>query len=551
MKTIQLKLYDKKAETFRISDQETIQDIACKLLLPYPVFAARRNHQNSSLTTVPAQGDLIELLDIRDSYAHQIYQESLCLLYTKAVHDVLGEVSVIIANSLGKGLFTQIKGQKIASNTVRKIENTMRKWVKEALPFTDNLLTYQQAILTSQRLGMKNDNNLLSSLEEKPSVHLIGCGKEKFFYTHSLVPDASYLSIFRLKPYKTGILLRFPHPFSPNTLPIFCPQELLYKAFSRETLWEKNIGISYAIDLNEKNIRNEMDSLILLAEALHEKEIGIIAERIRRQKKRLILIAGPSSSGKTSFAKRLAIQLRVRGINSLYLGTDDYFKNRDETPLLENGERDYESINALDVHLFNTHIHDLLAGNRVTLPRYDFYAGKKVYGERQEQLEKNQPIIIEGIHALNPILTSALAKQDKYHIYISPLTQLNIEPQKRVSTSDARLLRRILRDHRTRGYSPEETIRSWKNVRKGEETFIFPYSDQADYFFNSSTIYELAVLKGQVSPLLQDISSHSDVYGEAQRLLSFLAFFRTYTSFEAIPSHSILREFLGGSVLVS
>ena len=289
----------------------------------------------------------------------------------------------------------------------------------------------------------------------------------------------------------------------------------------------------------------------MLHEALHEKKISDIADQIKQENKRIILICGPSSSGKTSFAKRLCIQMRVIGLRPLYLGTDDYFVERSETVLDENGEKDYESIRAVDIDLFNQQINELLNGQKVDIPTFDFINGTKVFGQRIVSIDKNQPIVIEGIHALNQILTRDIDDAEKFKIYISPLTSLNIDHINRIPTTDARMLRRLVRDHQFRGRPASQTICDWPKVRKGEDQNIFPFIDQADIFFNTNYIYELAVLKKYAEPLLESVQPEEKEYAEAQRMLSFLRFFEKIEDDSAIANQSILREFIGGSILLS
>lgn len=333
-------------------------------------------------------------------------------------------------------------------------------------------------------------------------------------------------------------------------IPVYEDQKLLYDAFSVATQWEKLMGVSFVYELNEKIKNNEYQNLIMLQEALHEKKISDIADRIKSEKKRIILISGPSSSGKTSFAKRLCIQLSVIGLKPLYLGTDDYFVERSESPVDENGEKDFECIQCVDIPLFNSQMNDLLNGKKVDIPTFDFIHGTKVFGKRIVSLEKKQPIVIEGIHALNELLTNDINNDEKFKIYISPFTSLNIDHHNRIPTTDARMLRRLVRDHEFRGNSAADTIKNWPKVRKGEDQNIFPYSSQADVFFNTNYIYELAVLKKYAMPLLEEITRDEKEYAEAQRMLSFLKFFRTIEDDTMISNNSILREFIGGSVLI-
>ena len=308
--------------------------------------------------------------------------------------------------------------------------------------------------------------------------------------------------------------------------------------------------INYVSDLNRRIDEGKIKELIQISEALHESKIVEIAEMITKQKKRIILIAGPSSSGKTTFAQRLCIQLRVHGLKPLYLGTDDYFLEREQTPLDEYGEKDYENLSAVDIDLFNDNMNDLLAGKEVDLPIFNFLTGHKELGKRKTRIKGSQPIVIEGIHALNEALTPKIAEEEKFKIYISPLIQLNIDNHNRIITTDHRMLRRMVRDFKYRGYSAQNTINTWPKVRAGEDKNIFPFSNQADVVFNSVHLYEISVLKKYAKPLLEEITRDEPEYADAHRLLNFLRFFRTVDDDSAIANNSIIREFIGGSVFV-
>ena len=369
-------------------------------------------------------------------------------------------------------------------------------------------------------------------------------------FVHAL-PSTSYIPFFEVRRYRNGLLLRFPHPNYPDEIPPYEEQKLLYDAFSEETQWEKLLKVSFASDLNRMIEKQESKDLIMLSEALHEKKIAMIAEQIQSAKKRIILIAGPSSSGKTTFAKRLCIQLKVIGLNPLYLGTDDYFVNRDEMIPDENGKYDFEELEAVDLHLFETQMNALLHGEKVDLPEFDFITGKKIFGKRITSIDASQPIVIEGIHGLNPQLTEGIDDSEKFKIYISPLTQINLDAHHRIPTTDARMLRRMVRDNRTRGRDGAVTISSWPSVRHGEEKYIFPFNKEADVFFNSQCVYELAVLKKYATPLLEKVQPDQAEYAEAQRMLQFLSCFASIDDDSIIANNSIIREFIGGSILVS
>lgn len=374
-------------------------------------------------------------------------------------------------------------------------------------------------------------------------------GYSNFFYG-LMAPSTGYVEYFQLKKYADGVLLRFPYPTEPDRIPEYIDDRNLHLAFSEAKKWQRLLGVDYLPDLNQKIAEGKADDMILLCEALHEKKIAEMADMITEQRKRIILIAGPSSSGKTTTAKRLCIQLRVNGLEPLYMGTDDYFVERSDTPLDENGKPNYEDIEALDTELFNRNMNDLLSGKVVDMPEFDFLTGEKRFGRRLTSIRSDQPIVIEGIHALNGKLTEFIDDSQKFRIYVSPFTQLNIDSHNRVPTTDARILRRIVRDYKYRNKSAAGNIDQWTQVRAGEDKNIFPFNGEADVVFNTALAYELAVLKKYVETLLEEIDDSQPEYSEAVRLLKLTRFFDSIEDESAIPNNSIIREFIGGSVFV-
>lgn len=519
--------------------------------LPYTILAAKVNNKFEDLTYELCNDCSIELLDMRTQAANLIYQYSLSLIYLKAVCDCLGDVKVEIQNSLNKGLYTEIKTDKpIVAKQVHAIEKRMREIVREDMPFVKRIASREEAMDILEEEGMKEKQRILSESLELSQVKFYSLDGVRDFFYGLMVPSTRYIKHFELMKYRRGVLLRFPHPSNPNVIPEYEDEKKLYQAFGEQTKWDKLLDVNYVADLNDKIENGQYKELIQLSEALHEKKIAEIADLIKKQHKRIILIAGPSSSGKTTFARRLCIQLKVNGLNPLYMGTDDYFVERENSPLDENGEKDYESLRALDIHLFNDNMNDLLAGKEVDLPTFDFMTGHKIFGERITSIKPGQPIVIEGIHALNEQLTEYIPKEEKFKIYISPLTQLNIDAHNRIPTTDERMLRRMVRDNLYRGHNAQSTIASWPKVRAGEDVNIFPYNGEADVLFNSYHVYEIAVLKKYAEPLLKQITPEEPEYAEAVRMLKFLRFFKTIEDDQVIVNNSIIREFIGGSIFV-
>lgn len=514
--------------------------------LKYIPAAAVIDHEVKHLCKRIDKECTIRILDIHSNVGSRIYQNSVALLFLKAVYDVLHK-DAIIKNSLSKGIFTSIAGKgKISDQEVKAIEDRMHELVLQDLPIERDVVTVEDARQRFRKWGEYEKEAILCEGVENVKFYDLG-GYQNFFYG-LMVPRTGYLKEFALKRYRSGIILRLPYVADPVTIAPYEEQPKLYEAFAEATEWGKILKIDYVSDLNKMIDEGKMKEIVQISEALHEKRIAEIADMIKNSKKRIILIAGPSSSGKTTFARRLCIQLRVNGLDPLYLGTDDYFLERVDSPRDENGEYDYEGLDAIDIELFNNNMNDLLAGKDVDLPSYDFITGKKGFGKNIISIRQDQPIVIEGIHALNDALTPYVPSDEKFKIYISPLTQLNIDRHNRIPTTDARMLRRMVRDYQYRNRNAQVTIKDWTKVRRGEDKNIFPFIDTADAFFNSAHIYEIAVLKKYAEPLLKSISQEELEYIEAQRLLTFLKYFETADVSDIIVNNSIIREFIGGSV---
>lgn len=532
-----------------ITIEELIKDY--KEELPYTIIAAKVNNKIEALTYKLESPVEIELLDMRNQAANLIYQYSLSLIYLKAINDILGKVKVEIKNSLNKGLFTNIRTLKpVTKGDVQKIQTRMREIVKEDIPFIKHIVDKDTALDQLISDAQREKIRILQKAGDVKRVKFYSLGDSCDFFYGMMVPSTRYIEHFELRKYKAGVLLRFPHQKTPDQIPVYVDEKKLYEAFAEETRWSNLMEVRYVNDLNVKIVNGEYKELIQLSEAFHEKKIAEIANLILKENKRIILIAGPSSSGKTTFARRLCIQLKVNGMKPLYLGTDDYYLERVDTPLDEYGEKNFEDLEAIDIKLFNNQLNDLLEGKTVDIPEFDFFTGMKVFGKRLTKIYANQPIVIEGIHGLNKELTTYLPDEEKFKIYISPFTQLNIDEHNRIPTTDARMLRRIVRDSQFRGYSAKDTIKLWPKVRTGEDKNIFPYSNEADVLFNSAHIYELAVLKKYAEPLLLEIKPEEPAYSEAIRMLKFISFFDKIEDDSIIVNNSIIREFIGGSIFV-
>ena len=517
--------------------------------LPYTILLAKVGNEYQDLNFVIEEECSVELLDMRTQAANLVYQYGLVLIYLTAVKHVLGDTEMIIDNSLNQGLYVYAL-EGASGREIRQIEDEMRRLVEEDVPIEHHRYSAEEGI--KLLIEMKRYANLreLQFLPEKEHLDFYQLEDYQDYFYGKMVPSTGYIRHFELRSYRGGVLIRFPLPANPEVIPEYKDQVRLAEAFDEQGRWDRLLGVDYVGDLNKKIVRGEAKELMMLSEALHEKKIAEIADMIMKRKKRIILIAGPSSSGKTTFARRLCIQLKVNGMDALYMGTDDYFVERSQTPLDEHGEPNYEDLDAIDIGLFNQNMNDLLAGREVDLPTFNFIEGKKEYSKRITRLRHGQPIVIEGIHGLNGKLTEQIPAEEKFKIYISPLTQLNIDEHVRIPTTDERMLRRMVRDYQFRAHDARSTIADWPKVRAGEDKNIFPYSDEADVLFNSYHVYEISVLKKYAQPLLEKIRPDEPEYAEAQRILKFLNFFLPIEDDSVIVNNSILREFIGGSVFV-
>jgi len=510
-------------------------------------LAARVNNHFRDLNYPINHDSNVEFADLRDSDGQKVYQRSLSFVFIRAAREIIKDAKVFIEHSLGKGIYCEIKTKEILDESaIKKIKIRMMEIVERKEPFTLSVITKSQAVNLFEKCGM-NDKKELFEYSSENKVSIYRCGWLFDYFYGYMVPDTGYLDLFDLFKYQKGLVLQLPDRDNPSVITAFGNYNKLAAIFDETEAWGDILGIANVANLNGMIKNGKSGEIIHISEALHEKKIANIADTINSRDARVIMIAGPSSSGKTTFAERLYIQLRVLGLKPMTMSTDDYFVDRDKTPKKSDGSYDFESLDALDIKKFNEDLKNLLTGEFVKLPKFDFMSGKRHYPNKEIKLNLNQPIIVEGIHGLNGFLLPKIPKDRVFKIYISALTQLNIDNHNRVRTTDARLIRRIVRDGSYRGHDAVKTISMWKNVRDGEENNIFPFQEEADIIFNSALVYELAVLKKHVEPLLREIDDSKREYAEARRLLKLLSNFISIDNECHILKNSILREFIGGS----
>lgn len=489
-------------------------------------------------------------LTIRTNIGHKTYVRTGLMVLIKAVYDVLGAEAVSrvkVEFAIGQGYYCSVKmGEKLTGEHVNQINDRMRQLVEEDLPITKKSYPIAEAMEIFHQYQMVDKEKLFRY--RRSSFVNIYCldGYYDYYYGYML-PSTGYLKYFDLMLYENGILLLIPSSDNPTKIDYFEPREKFFKTLSTASEWGERMGIDSVGDLNNSVRDGQISDMILVQEALQERRIGEIARDIaRREGVKFVMIAGPSSSGKTTFSHRLSIQLRTYGLKPHPIGLDNYYVNHDQTPRDEDGNPDFECLEALDVEQFNKDMTALLAGEEVQLPTFNFKTGRREYSGKKTKLGEDDILVIEGIHGLNEKMSYSLPAESKFKIYISALTTLNVDEHNRIPTTDNRLLRRIVRDARTRGATAARTISMWASVRRGEEKYIFPYQEEADAMFNSALLYELAVIKQYAEPLLFGIKKGEPEYHEAKRLLKFLEYFLGVSS-EELPKNSLCREFVGGS----
>lgn len=492
----------------------------------------------------------LEFVTTKDHIGFETYKRTVCLVLLRAIYDVAGRENVekvMIHYSVGNGYYFTMAGKAVLDQKfLDQVKEQMKKLADASTPIGKRSVNTDDAVALFHHHRMY-DKEKLFRFRRVSKVNIYNIGYYDDYFYGYMADNAGYVKYFDLKLYDEGFVLELPERKTPSVIPPLHPQDKIFHVQKESQEWAEKMDISYVGDLNDRITKEGISNILLVQEALQEAKISDIAQRIVNEgNKKFIMIAGPSSSGKTSFSHRLSIQLTAHGMKPHPIGVDNYFKNREDTPLDEYGEKNYECLEAIDVEQFNKDMLALLNGERVELPVFNFKTGLREYKGDFLQLGPEDVLVIEGIHGLNDKLSYALPAESKFKIYISALTQLNIDEHNRIPTTDGRLIRRIVRDARTRGTSAKETIARWPSVRRGEEANIFPYQEQADVMFNSALVYELACLKVYAEPLLFGIDKSEPEYLEAKRLLKFFDYFISVPS-EDIPHNSLLREFVGGS----
>ncbi|KEI93294.1 AAA family ATPase [Clostridium botulinum] len=544
-----LKLYMPNGSNILVSGDKTLYDVVKenKLQDNIPIVLGKIDEEYYELTsTVKKEGVFIPV-DITDSMGLKTYVRTLQFIFIKAVLDLYPESTVVIEHSLGKGLYGEIhKTLSLNENDILKIKNRMNEIINKDIKIKKISVKKERAIEIFNEYKMKDKVRLLNHIpHEEVKLYELD-GRYDYFYG-PMAYSTGAIKNFDIMYYDPGFILRYPREKDPFNIPEFVEYKKLTKIFRETEKWAKILDVGDVGALNDKVVYGEIKDIIRVSEALHEKKIANIADMIYdKENIKIVLISGPSSSGKTTFANRLGIQLRVNALIPVPISLDNYFVNREDTPKDENGDYDFESIDALDIDLFNEDLKHILNGEEVQIPTFNFKKGKREYDGKKIKLPKSGILIVEGIHGLNPILTREIPDKNKFKIYISALTQLNIDNHNRVSTTDVRIIRRLVRDYLSRGYKGEETLKMWPSIKRGEDRNIFVFQENADVMFNSTIVYELCILKKYALAELNKIDKNSTVHYEATRLKSFLNFFKE-VDMNLVPGNSILREFIGGS----
>ena len=538
---------NKKIQEFPIG--VTLYDIfkGFGLKMEYGPVSAKVNNKVEGLGYRVYHNKDVEFLDLYSSSGSRAYSRTLFFVLSKAVHDIFPEGSVVIDIPVSNGYYCDLRiGRPVTLADIDAIRLRMQQIIAANHPIRRFECTTEEAVKIFTERKAPTKVKLLQTIGDLYTIYYELDGYADYYYG-TLLTRTGQLHLFGLEPYYEGMLLRIPSPADPSRLGEMIRQDKMFGIFQEQHRWQDIMGISTVGEFNEAVSKGYSSLLIHVSEALQEKKIAHIAEEIaKRGNVRMVLIAGPSSSGKTTTCKRLSIQLACNSLKPVMISLDDYFLDREKTPLDEKGDYDFESLYALDIPLLNKQLSALLNGEEVELPKYNFHKGKSEKSGKKLRLRPNEILVIEGIHALNPELTAQVPEEQKFRVYASALTTILLDKHNYIPTTDNRLLRRIIRDHKYRGVSAEETIRRWPSVRAGEQKWIFPYQENADEMFNTAMIYELAVIKSQAMQVLERVPQQSDQYSEAYRLRKFLRYFIDIPELNS-PSNSLLREFLGGS----
>lgn len=509
------------------------------------VIAAKFNNEYKNLEYILHKDGKVELIDVTSKEGIKVYIRTLTFIVGKAFERICPDKKLNVNYQLSNAMFYDIEGIDISEDLIQELEDEMRKIVEQDLPIKQVVMNREEA----EKFYEQNDTSkgrLQFNLENNDKIYMYYCEDYFNYCFGTLANRTGCVNIFKLVKDSKGFLVRYPNKKNPNKMPKIVNTKKLSWALAEYEEIHRLLNINNVYKLNNAIKDNKTSEIIMLAEALHEKKIANIADKIAQNRNvKMILIAGPSSSGKTTFAQRLGIQLKLNGIKPVTISVDNYFVERKDTPKDENGDYDFECIEAIDLKLFNDHLTKLLNGEAVDMPEFDFHVGTKRYNGKKLKLEKDEVLVIEGIHCLNDRLTSEIDKNQKYKIYISALTVLNMDRYNRIATTDTRLIRRLVRDYQFRGYSALHTLHTWESVNRGETKNIFPFQEEADSIFNTSLIYELGALKPIAEPLLEKIPIEEPEYAEARRLLDILRYFEPIPS-QYVPSNSLLKEFLGG-----
>ncbi len=513
---------------------------------PALIVAARVNNALTDLQVGQQSDAQIDFFDLSSGQGMKVYERSLTFVLLVAAQRLYPGKEIVVEHSLGNALYFEwLLGRPVTEADVVLLRQAMSVIIADDLPIVRKNMPLSEAIQQFESVGNMEKARLLRQIE-RDTVSLYTCDGVMDYFYGPMVPETGYLKQFELQYYPPGFVLQFPDKTDPDAIPAFADHPKLAQIFLEAERWGDLLGCPTVSQLNEALLSGDFFEIMRVAEALHEKKVAAIADMVdeRRPAVRMVMIAGPSSSGKTTFIQRLGIQLRVHGIRSVPISLDDYFLDREQTPRTTNGDYDFESIHALDLPLLNEHLGKLLAGHTVEPPFYNFKTGRREYSGKKLQLDPDHVLLIEGIHGLNPGLTATVSRDRKLLIYISALTQLAIDNHNRIPTTDTRLIRRIVRDNQFRSHDALQTLRLWPAVRSGEEVNIFPFQEEADVMFNSALIYELSILRQYAEPLLAKITPEYPEYLEARRLTGFLRHFRLAPA-DQVPSTSILREFIG------